>query len=65
MEVKETPAADLTTGECEIILTALGLYQIRLYDELSQNKEESKRTEIDLVTSTIKKIHRRLEDTRK
>jgi hypothetical protein len=64
---------DLSPNECEVILKALGAYQIRLYDQFSTkgsgftNATTSSpvQSESDLVTSAIKKIHRRLEDMKK
>jgi len=64
---------DLSPNECEIVLKALGTYQIRLYDELSTKRSgfpnimpnSSVQSESDLVTSAIKKIHRTLEDLKK
>lgn len=61
--------ADLTIGECEVMLEALGYYQIRLYDQI-KSKESSGdfatlEQQSDLVSNLIKKIHRILEDLNK
>ncbi len=59
---------DLTAGECEIVLKALGSYQVHLYDQMKETPldiSSSLKVESDLATSAIKKIHRVLEDLSK
>jgi hypothetical protein len=60
---------NLTRRECEVVLKALGAYQIHLYDEMKcqmaeppDAPESSAPIESNLVSSAIKKIHRDLED---
>ena len=59
----------MTTEEYEVVLKALGIYQIQLFDQLRQletgkanGTSTSLQAESDLVTSAIKKIHRDLEE---
>ena len=59
----------LTTKEYEVVLKALGVYQIQLFDRLKQvetgkdnGSNASFQAESNLVTSAIKKIHRDLEE---
>lgn len=60
---------ELTLEECEIILRALGSYQIQLFDKLSTDSSadskkvsESIRAESGLVSSAIKKVHHLMEE---
>jgi hypothetical protein len=59
----------LTRDEYQVVLKALGAYQIHLYDEMknqmtdpSRASESTARIESNLITNAIKKIHRDLED---
>jgi hypothetical protein len=59
----------LTTEEYEVVLKALGVYQIQLFDNLKQietgkdkGSNASFQVESNLVSSAIKKIHRDLEE---
>jgi hypothetical protein len=69
MSAGRIPVTDtnLTQGECEVVLRALGSYQIHLFDEMKKGEGEKSvlagqlKQESDLVTSAIKKIHRVLE----
>ncbi len=69
MAVRRGPVTgNLTREEYEVVLKALGAYQIRLFDSTkdsrSKNDYASTSTafvESELVTSAIKKIHRDLE----
>jgi hypothetical protein len=68
--MKNQPAeSELTGDECKIVLKALGSYQILLYDKITRDdgnaSQGSLREESDLVTSSIKKIHRKLEEFQK
>ncbi len=52
---------ELTLEETELVLKALGYYQIHLYDEISKNTGSNVtvlRNEISVVSSAIKRIHR-------
>jgi hypothetical protein len=54
---------DLTPEEKEVVLRALGYYQIRLFDEMQSKPGESSSGAIESqkVTSAIKKIHKSIE----
>lgn len=53
---------ELTVEEKEVILRALGYYQIHLFDETVKNSvNDSMRSESRVVSSVIKKIHKTIE----
>lgn len=55
--------SDLSVEEKEAVLRALGLYQIRLFDEMKEHPETrpAKTVESQRITSAIKKIHKSIE----
>jgi hypothetical protein len=63
----------LNPGECKLILKALGLYQIHLFDLMNANEHEVSdsseqalnRSESKVTSEVIKKIHRVLEGLEK
>jgi len=58
---------DLTTDECQVVLKALGEYQIRLFDKMKEKElgdiagKALLKAESDQVSASIKKIHRLME----
>jgi uncharacterized protein (UPF0147 family) len=60
-----TDEENLNSEELEVALRALCAFQISLYDEMSQDdgKRVSLQTDMKNATSTIKKLHKRLEKT--
>ncbi len=55
--------SDLSVEEKEVVLRALGFYQIRLFDEMKELPEtaSTKSIESQRITSAIKKIHKSIE----
>jgi hypothetical protein len=57
--------SELTLSECEIVLRALGSYQIQLFDKMSSQSTKEARDSIlgesNLVSSAIKKVHHLME----
>ncbi|HYB04158.1 MAG TPA: hypothetical protein VED17_06840 [Nitrososphaerales archaeon] len=64
----KTTEGSLTRDECEVVLKALGAYQIHLYDEIKNqtkrldSSDSTAQMESNLITSAIKKIHRDFEN---
>ena len=52
--------SDLNAEEIEIVMRALGLYQIHLFDELSKATADRTKLQMqsDLTTASIKKLHK-------
>ncbi len=48
--------------EAEVILKALGFYQVHLFDEFTKQKTQSLKEEISQTTMLIKKMHKFQED---
>jgi hypothetical protein len=57
---------NLNSDELKVALRALGAFQISLYDEMSQDdgKRVSLQADMKNASSTIKKLHKRLEKTK-
>ncbi len=62
--VRPKDNSELTEEEKQVVLRALGYYQVHLFDEMASKKENdasSLRAESQLATSAIKKIHKTIE----
>ncbi len=63
-------STDLTAGECQVVLKALGEYQIRLFDKMKEKETGDiagralLKAESDQVSASIKKIHRLMEESK-
>ena len=54
--------SELTTEETELVLRALGYYQIHLFDEMPKSADaDGLKSESQNVTNVIKKIHKTIE----
>jgi hypothetical protein len=72
MEPKKIEFEDFSVLEFEVILKALGTYQILLFDRMSApspsnrtKKDNSDPNESRIVTDVIKKVHRAMEAHKK
>ncbi len=61
------PLLDLNLEEIELVLKALGYYQVHLFDELSSEAADKHLVQAETrnVTNAIKKIHRFRETMKK
>jgi uncharacterized protein YlaN (UPF0358 family) len=64
MKIESTEVeSNLSSDEIELIMKALGFYQIHLLDQISKDSSVEADTGVKLVSSLIKKLHKLHEQT--